>query len=189
MVIGISLHSVFLSKKEAVGLKDCWRKATSRINMFAVVSASLKEWNGNDCVTVETNFPLPCTMLFILKYASHSLDVFADMIRIGELIVKAHTFTQRRTSQNMGINILRMTWTLARKIHSRSYFPPFFFFKWGEILSLTAVGNSKTVRHFQIVNVRRQSEFRGAKLNHSYPKCAVLLIRAPWKQSPWNRQK
>lgn len=51
-------------------------------------------------------------------------------------------------------------------------------------LSLTAVGYSKTVRHFQIVNVGRQSEFRGAKLNHSYPKCAVLLIRAPWKESP-----
>lgn len=98
--------------------------------MFAVVSASLKEWNGNDCVTVETNFPLPSTMLFILKYASHSLDVFADMIRIGELLVKAHTFTQRRTSQNMGINILRMTWTLARKIHSRSFFL-FFFLKMG----------------------------------------------------------
>lgn len=52
------------------------------------------------------------------------------------------------------------------------------------IFALTAVGNSKTVRHFQIVNVRCQSEFRGAKLNHSYPKCAVLLIRAPWKKSP-----
>lgn len=54
-------------------------------------------------------------------------------------------------------------------------------------LSLTTIGNSKTVRHFQIVNVRRQPEFRGAKLNHSYPKCAVLLIRASWKESPWNR--
>ncbi len=55
---------------------------------------------------------------------------------------------------------------------------------WEILWLLTAVGNSKTVRHFQIVNVRRQSEFRGAKLNHSYPKCAVLLIRAPWKKSP-----
>ena len=52
-------------------------------------------------------------------------------------------------------------------------------------LALTAVGNSETVRHFQIVNVRRQSEFRGAKLNHSYPKRAVLLIRTPRKKSPW----
>lgn len=52
-------------------------------------------------------------------------------------------------------------------------------------LSLTAVGYSKTVRHFQIVNVGRQSEFWGAKLNHSYPKCAVLLIRTPWKESSW----
>lgn len=57
------------------------------------------------------------------------------------------------------------------------------------VFPLTAVGNSKTVRHFQIVNVRRQSEFRGAKLNHSYPKCAVLLIRTPWKKSPWNRHR
>lgn len=54
----------------------------------------------------------------------------------------------------------------------------------GRCLALTAVGDSETVGHFQIVNVRRQSEFRGAKLNHSYPKCAVLLIRAPRKQPP-----
>lgn len=60
--------------------------------------------------------------------------------------------------------------------------------KTGE-LSLTAVGDGKTVGHFQIVNVRRQPEFGGAKLNHSYPKRAVFLIRAPWKQAPCNRQQ
>ena len=52
---------------------------------------------------------------------------------------------------------------------------------------LTTIGDGETVRHFQIVNVRRQSEFRSAKLNHPYPKRAVLLVRAPWKESPWNR--
>lgn len=56
-------------------------------------------------------------------------------------------------------------------------------------LSLTAVGDGKAVGHFQIVNVRRQPEFRGAKLNHSYPKRAVFLVRAPWKQAPCNRQQ
>lgn len=55
-------------------------------------------------------------------------------------------------------------------------------------LSLTTVGHGETVRHFQIVDVRRQSEFRSAKLNHSYPKRAVLLVRAPRKESPWRRQ-
>lgn len=51
-------------------------------------------------------------------------------------------------------------------------------------LALTAVGDRETVGHFQIVNVGRQSEFRGAELNHPYPKRAVLLIRAPRKQTP-----
>lgn len=50
--------------------------------------------------------------------------------------------------------------------------------------ALTAVGDRETVGHFQIVNVGRQSEFRGAELNHPYPKRAVLLIRAPRKQTP-----
>lgn len=50
--------------------------------------------------------------------------------------------------------------------------------------ALTAVGDRETVGHLQIVNVGRQSEFRGAELNHPYPKRAVLLISAPRKQTP-----
>lgn len=40
------------------------------------------------------------TMLFILKYASYSPDMFADMIQIGELVVKAHTFTQSHLTRH-----------------------------------------------------------------------------------------
>lgn len=62
----------------------------------------------------------------------------------------------------------------------------------GETLSkgllLTAVGYSKTVGHLQVVNMGCESEFQGAKLNHSYPKRAVLLIRASWKKPPWYGQ-
>ena len=84
---------------------------------------------------------------------------------------------QSPKAHNTGINISWMRWKIHFKKERRG---------WGIFfLALTAVGNSETVRHFQIVNVRRQSEFRGAKLNHSYPKRAVLLIRAPRKKSPW----
>lgn len=127
-------------------------------------------------VTVETNFPPAHTMLFIPSYPSaqppyvgwQNIDAFIQSL------IKTHNWHQHVMDDTS-------SWGRFRQVHMK---------KRGEMcLSLTAVGNSKTVRHFQIVNVRRQSEFRGAKLNHSYPKCAVLLIRAPWKKSPWNRHK
>lgn len=95
--------------------------------------------------------------------------------RIADTFIQTHQIKTHKT----GIHRLWMTWT---PVKSDS-----FHFKIGKIcLSLTAVGYSKTVRHFQVVDVGRQSEFRGAKLNHPYPKRAVLLVRAPWKESPWN---
>lgn len=67
-----------------------------------------------------------------------------------------------------------MEWERRRRGGGDSVSPP----------ALTAVGDRETVGHFQIVNVGRESEFRGAELNHPYPKGAVLLVGAPREQTP-----
>lgn len=141
----------------------------SRISVFLQCSPdseSLKEWN---CVTVETKFPPAHTMPIthhpspITHLAACWHDCDSSSCLISLFIYLFHGWHEETGS---------------------------FFWEHGkQSWSLTAVGNGKAVRHLQIVNVRRQSEFRGAELNHSYPKRAVLLIRAPWKQTPWNRQQ
>lgn len=49
---------------------------------------------------------------------------------------------------------------------------------------LTGVGDGEAVGHLQVVDVGSQPELRGGKLNHPYPKGAVLLIGAPREQPP-----
>lgn len=49
---------------------------------------------------------------------------------------------------------------------------------------LTGVGDGEAVGDLQVVDVRREPELRGGKLNHAYPKRTVLLVGAPREQPP-----
>lgn len=170
-----------LEKKKENVRRVGWKDPVGSIFLQCslVWSLNLKEWKWDGCdwlLLWKPTFPLPTRCSFIPNYPSaqppyvgwQNIDAFIQSL------IKTHNWHQHVMDDTS-------SWGRFRQVHMK---------KRGEMcLSLTAVGNSKTVRHFQIVNVRRQSEFRGAKLNHSYPKCAVLLIRAPWKKSPWNRHK
>lgn len=144
----------------------------------------------NSSVTVETNFPSLALALFVRPpLVWLPARVFADKMR-SEALARAPSTQYTRVFPRFSISFClflvvvrrgKYAFWVKQKTRERvvgvgvvSLFAQ----------TLTAVGDRETVGHFQIVNVGRQSEFRGAKLNHPYPKRAVLLIRTPRKQTP-----